>query len=254
MGERARSIVLGYHTVSDSWDYPAAVRPESLREQLTLLSGAGYRSVTFREAVARPHDHTVAITFDDGFLDVHEQALPLLDELGMIGTVFVPTGVISSGEQLRWDGFDGPDRGSSRDMAPMSWRHVRELVDHGWEIGSHTRSHPHLRQLPDEALLQELTASRAECEAALGGPCTTLAYPYGEVDLRVRSAARRAGFRAAAALGPQWRRGDPLWWPRVGVYRDDDLGRFRQKVHPLAQSRAFAFGIRTARRVVGARG
>ena len=72
--------------------------------------------------------------------------------------------------------------------------------------------------------------ARLECEYRLGSPCTAVAYPYGDVDEHVVLAARRAGYRAGAALTVRTRRVRPLEWPRVGVYRGDDLMRFRMKV------------------------
>lgn len=250
---RRGSLVLGYHTLSRTWDNSVAVRPSDFRAQLALLREAGYRSGTFSEAVQHPDQPIVAITFDDAFLAVHEAALPLLDEVDMIATLFAPTRFPGSGEPLLWDGYDGPEAGSEQDRASLSWEHLRELAARGWEIGSHTRTHPHLPDLDDAELQEELSASREECAAGTGRPCTTLAYPYGEVDRRVRNAAQEAGYLAAAALGPQWRRGDPLWWPRVGIYRDDDLERFRLKLRGLLRSRAFAAGVTGTRRLAGLR-
>jgi len=247
-------VVLGYHSVSPTWDNSVAVRPDALRAQLDLLLTAGYRSVTFSEAVADPWRRTVAITFDDAFLAVHELALPLLDERGMVATLFAPTAFPATRRPLSWDGYDRADSGSDRDRASMGWEHLRDLVAHGWEVGSHTRVHPHLPGLDQRMLLEELVSSREECAVGTGVPCRTLAYPYGDVDQRVRDAAAQAGYLAAAGLGPQWRRGDPLWWPRTGVYRDDDLARFRLKLRPAIRSRAFAVGVTTGRRLVGARG
>ena len=247
-------MVLGYHSVSPTWDNSVAVRPDALRAQLDLLLSAGYRAVTFSEAVADPWSRTVAITFDDAFLAVHELALPVLTERGMVATLFAPTAFPATRRPLSWDGYDGADRGTDQDRASMGWEHLRDLVAHGWEVGSHTRAHPHLPELNQQALLEELVRSREECATGAGVACTTLAYPYGEVDQRVRDAAQQAGYQAAAALGPQWRRGDPLWWPRTGVYRDDDLARFRLKLRPALRSRAFAVGVTTGRRLVGALG
>ncbi len=248
------ALVLGYHTVSTTWDNSVAVRPDDLRAQLELLTAAGYRAVTIREAVEQPQRHTVALTFDDGFLAVHELALPLLEEFGMVATVFVPTSFVCAGRELSWDGYEGPRRGPGREMAAMTWEHLHDLSAHGWEVASHTRTHPHLPRLDDATLAEELQRSREECSDAIGTACTSIAYPYGEVDERVREATASAGYLAAVALGPQWRRGDPLWWPRTGIYRGDDLARFRLKLNPLTRSRLFAAGIGSVRRVGHLRG
>jgi peptidoglycan/xylan/chitin deacetylase (PgdA/CDA1 family) len=115
----------------------------------------------------------------------------------------------------------------------MSWAELEQLRDAGWEIASHTRSHPRLPQLDDEALAEELTGSRALLRELLGEAGRTLAYPYGDEDGRVRRAARAAGYEAAAGLRP----GPPSrWcWPRVGIYPVDGPGRFRIKTSPLVR-------------------
>ena len=116
-----------------------------------------------------------------------------------------------------------------------SWDELSELANAGWEVGSHTRTHPHLPELDDEELRSELSESRAECEDELGLPCDTLAYPYGDVDERVVTAARAAGYRHAAALPGRWHGPRPLEWPRVGVYHSDAPWRFRLKASPLGR-------------------
>ncbi len=104
-------------------------------------------------------------------------------------------------------------------------------------------SHPHLTQVDDATLQDELTRSKDACEEHLGAPCSSLAYPYGDVDARVVAATTRAGYRAAAALPPRLGSDDVMQWPRIGVYNVDDQRRFRLKVSPtmlrLRRSRAW---------------
>jgi peptidoglycan/xylan/chitin deacetylase (PgdA/CDA1 family) len=119
-----------------------------------------------------------------------------------------------------------------RELLPMSVRQVQELLQHGWEAGSHTRTHPRLSELDDAAILPELERSRAECEALTGMPCTSLAYPYGDFDERVTAATEQAGYRAAGTLSSRFNTGLALEWPRVGVYNRDTERRFRVKVSP----------------------
>jgi peptidoglycan/xylan/chitin deacetylase (PgdA/CDA1 family) len=100
----------------------------------------------------------------------------------------------------------------------------------GWEVGSHTCRHPRLTQLDDQALEQELVESRETCAEHLGRPCTSIAYPYGNVDQRVADASARLGYTAGAALSSNLRYRGALRYPRVGVYRVDDWRRFRVKM------------------------
>jgi peptidoglycan/xylan/chitin deacetylase (PgdA/CDA1 family) len=230
-------LVLCYHAVSEDWPAELSVTPGRLREQLEWLVRRGYRGVTFAEAVLEPaRGRTVAVTFDDAFRSVRERAAPILAELGLPGTVFVPTGFPGRSAPMAWPGIDqwlgGPHEAELR---PLSWPELGELAEAGWEVGSHTRTHPRLTTLDAARLEDELAGSRAECERQLGRPCRTLAYPYGDHDERVAEAAGRAGYSAAGTLPSRLRAGGPLRWPRVGVYHRDDARRFRAKASPAVR-------------------
>ncbi len=228
------TIVLCYHALSPDWHADLSTTPERFQSQIALLAGRGYRGASFTEVVrSRPRERTVAVTFDDAYRSVLSIARPILDRLGFPATVFAPTNGIEAGGPLSWPGVDqwigGPHE---RELTPMTWAELRGLADAGWEIGSHTRSHPHLTELDDAELENELSSSKAACEARLGAPCTSLAYPYGDVDGRVVAATARAGYEVAAALPGRLAGEDPLCWPRIGVYRVDDARRFRMKISP----------------------
>jgi peptidoglycan/xylan/chitin deacetylase (PgdA/CDA1 family) len=225
------TLVLCYHAVSERWSADLSVRPGDLRAQLELLAGRGYRGATFAEAVdGQPDGRRVAVTFDDAFRSVADLALPVLERLGWPATVFAVSDFAASGDPLRWPGVDHwrgtPHRA---ELAGLGWAELAELARKGWEIGSHTRTHPRLTALDDARLADELRESRLACEAALRRPCESLAYPYGDVDDRVAAAAGAAGYSIAAALPARYHRPQALRWPRVGVYHGDDLRRFRLK-------------------------
>ncbi|HWE08015.1 MAG TPA: polysaccharide deacetylase family protein [Solirubrobacteraceae bacterium] len=226
-------LVLCYHAISPTWTAGLSVTPEALKAQLTTLVRAGWRGATFSDAVTRtPWRRTLAVTFDDAFASVLDRAYPILTDLGLPATAFAPTAFISDDRgRLEWPGIDMWTRtGSGSELVSMSWDELRFLAAQGWEIGSHTRTHPHLTELDDETLRRELEGSRQECSAGLGAPCETLAYPYGDVDARVAEAAAAAGYAAAAALSSSLRPSGPHRWPRVGVYHDDHMLRFRLKI------------------------
>jgi peptidoglycan/xylan/chitin deacetylase (PgdA/CDA1 family) len=228
------ALVLCYHAVSDSWPADLAIRPTQLEGQLRAVLEHGYRGVTFHQAVhAPPASKVVAVTFDDAYRSVIELGLPVLSRLGLPGTVFVPTGFAGSAEPMSWPGIDiwlgGP---YEAELTAMSWSELATLKAAGWEIGSHTHTHPRLVDLDDADLADELVRSRVECESRLGEPCRSLAYPYGIADDRVVRAAGQAGYSAAGTLPDSLHSASPLRWPRVGVYRADNGLRFRVKTSP----------------------
>ena len=184
---------------------------------------------------AKPAGKTVAVTFDDAYRSTIELGLPVLSRLGIPGTVFVPTGFTGTEAPMAWPGIDhwlgGPHE---HELMPMSWEELATLAEAGWEIGAHTRTHPHLTELDDAALDEELRASRRDCESKLGLPCRSFAYPFSDEDERVVRATDDAGFSAAATLPEDGLHpASPLRWPRVGVFWDDDGFRFRAKTSPL---------------------
>lgn len=229
-------IVLCYHAVSARWETALSVTPQRLEEQLSFLGERGYRGATFEQALsAPPHERTVALTFDDAFRSVYDVAFPILSRLGFPATLFVPTRHIGSDGPMAWPGIDHWVGGAEeQELMSMSWEQVEEVAEAGWEIGAHTRFHPHLPELDDETLTTELQGSREDCEQRLGRPCLSLAYPYGDFDERVVEATGLAGYRYAGTLD-RFERARPLRWPRVGVYHHDDLERFRRKISPTVR-------------------
>jgi peptidoglycan/xylan/chitin deacetylase (PgdA/CDA1 family) len=225
-------LALCYHAVSSTWPAALAVTPAQFEYQLEWLAAHGYRGVTFRELVSRPGPgRLLAVTFDDGFRSVMSRALPILERLRWPATIFVPTPFMDGAPMLRWPGIDHwYDSVHCNELAALSWGDLRELAAHGWEIGSHTLSHPRLSRLGEEALEEELRLSRIACEERLGMPCASVAYPYGDVDERVVAAAGSAGYQAGAALSNPRLAPRSLAYPRVGVYRVDRGPRFRAKV------------------------
>ena len=228
-------LVLCYHAVSPTWPAPLSVMPDRFRDQLRTLADRGYRGTTFTDAVlGRAKGRRVAITFDDGYRSVLTRAKPILDELGWPATVFVPTEFPGRGEPMRWEGIsEWLGTQYEDELLPLAWDELRGLRDAGWEIGSHTRSHPHLTTLGDEELHDELLEARLACEREMGS-CTSIAYPYGDVDRRVVEAAREAGYESGAALPAGRHVRATLAWPRIGVYHGDDR-RFRHKASRVAR-------------------
>ena len=227
-----RVLVLCYHAVSDDWDAALSVTPSAFRRQLTALVSRGWVGATFTDAVLdAPAPKTLAVTFDDAFDSVRSRAAPILAELGLPGTVFVPTDWPGR-ETMQWPEIHRWTLTRFKpELAPMTWNDLRALGSAGWEIGAHTCSHPHLPQLAPGPLRRELAESRAVCERELGRPCRSVAYPFGEADDGVRAAAAAAGYEVAAGLSSAaFVARDRFDWPRVGVWHGEPDWRFRLKV------------------------
>lgn len=231
------TLVLCYHAISEAWADPVAVPETRFAEQLSLLARLGYRGVTFTQAVQEGgRGKRVAVTFDDAFHSVLDRARPVLDELGWPATVFAVTNYGEGTHPIGWPTLDawlGTDY--EYELTPLSWRQLGQLQATGWEIGSHTCTHPHLTQLSERDLRRELVESRLHCEARLGRPCVSIAYPYGDCNRAVVEAAGEAGYQSGAALPSPLHPARRMEWPRVGVYNGDRLLRFAAKALPLSR-------------------
>jgi peptidoglycan/xylan/chitin deacetylase (PgdA/CDA1 family) len=229
------TLVLCYHAVSTDWPADLSVTPANLEVQVRTLLERDYRATTFYQAVMGSlQQRTFAVTFDDAYRSVIELAFPLLSQLGIPATVFVPTSFAGASEAMSWPGIDRWRGGPYEDeLRCMSWEELGQLDEAGWEIGSHTHTHPHLPALEDEALSLELEESHQICSERLGEHCRSLAYPFGACDDRVIAAARRAGYAAAGTLPARMHKPSPLSWPRIGIYHGDTGLSFRAKVSPM---------------------
>jgi peptidoglycan/xylan/chitin deacetylase (PgdA/CDA1 family) len=222
-------LVLCYHGISETWPAPTTVRPGDFEQQLSELVRRGYRGATLSQALTvPPAEKTLVVTFDDAHSSVGELAAPVMAELGLPGTVYVPTGYPDTDRPMAWDGYDiwlGTEH--EHELSCMGWEQLLALAAAGWEIGSHTKTHPRLSKIGDEPIKTELTESRRECEEKMGAPCTSIAYPYSDYDDRAVRAAGHAGYRFAVTVPRGPASPLPLQWPRVGVYNGEDARKVR---------------------------
>jgi peptidoglycan/xylan/chitin deacetylase (PgdA/CDA1 family) len=133
----------------------------------------------------------VVITFDDGYADFHEHALPVLDRYGFAATLFVTTG---------WLRDAGRHAAGAPPGRMLTWRQAAEVAAAGVEIGAHGHSHAQLDQLGEKALREELLRSRGLLQERLGRPVHAMAYPYGYSSARVRREVRACGYTSACAV------------------------------------------------------
>jgi peptidoglycan/xylan/chitin deacetylase (PgdA/CDA1 family) len=243
--------------VSPDWPARLSVPPQRLAAQLDHLANLGYRGVTFSDAVGGGEEgKVVAITFDDGYRSVFELARPILERLGWPGTLFVPTDFVDRDEPMAWPGIDQWVGGNhEHELMPITWEQAHSLIAAGWEIGSHTKSHPRLTDIPGDEVAEQLAGSKHVLEEKLGRRCRSVAFPYGNYDDSVVAATEVAGYSAAATLPEGNPDPSPLSWPRIGVYFHDGPLTFRLKVAPmvlrLRRSRIWSPLMRMRRKLTG---
>jgi peptidoglycan/xylan/chitin deacetylase (PgdA/CDA1 family) len=220
--------ILFYHRVSDDRD-ELAVSARAFRRQMDHLATESYRVVDVVQAAqlldeGRPCRRTVGLSFDDGFLDVAEQALPLLAERGFRATVFVSPAVVDGWAKFGW----------YRSQPPLlGWDEIVELDREGTlRFEAHSLTHPNLLALREEAAWQEIMGSKVSLEVRLGRPVTAFSYPSGLFGIRERGLVAAAGFRVAVSCEPGLNTSgtDRFALRRRQVDRRDGLLDFRAKV------------------------
>jgi peptidoglycan/xylan/chitin deacetylase (PgdA/CDA1 family) len=219
-------LVLTWHAIDERASV-IAMSPDRFRRQLDQLAEHGFAGISLAEAFRRhaatgrfPRDAAV-LTFDDGYRSVVEQALPVLSAHGFGGTVFLTAGLIGlTGDQAR---ARNPDL--DRDL--LDWDEAGALLQAGWEVGSHTVSHPDLTRLDAAARDRELSDAKAQLEQRLQVRVRSFAYPYGRLDPAVReAAARHYEFACTTRLARHAADGDPLRIDRIDMYYMQDPARF----------------------------
>jgi peptidoglycan/xylan/chitin deacetylase (PgdA/CDA1 family) len=169
------------------------VPPEEFEAQLKALRDWGYNSISasqLAEAIlhgAAIPAQPIVISFDDGNLDVYQNAFPLMQKYGFTGVAYIVANTLHA------DGYMNADQ-------------LKELAATGWEIGSHSMTHSDLRKYPDQ-LVMESEQSRVLLQEAIGGQVRTFAYPYGLDDSAVTRQVQKDGYLSAAGLGGSWFQG-----------------------------------------------
>ena len=229
---RPRFKMLAYHGVVERDPGPYEVTRDRFEGQMRLLRQGGYRVCGIREAVEAVRaggagDRCVVITFDDGDENVYHNAAGILVGLGMRATVFAITGYAGRSAEGR-AGFEG-----TRTL--MGWEQLGHLRQMGFEIRSHSVSHPDLTSVPDDRLREEVWGSHRDLEAHLGRREYYFAYPYGLLNERVRSCVEQSPHAGAVCFGSvlsNWERTDPYLLKREKVLAAMDDRVFRRIIDP----------------------
>jgi peptidoglycan/xylan/chitin deacetylase (PgdA/CDA1 family) len=190
--------VLAYHLVDRRMDAGIAwITPKRFEKQIAWLAESGYRSLSLSEHLQCDHtaaEKRVVITFDDGYRSLLQYALPILSRYHFRATVFAIAGYV--GRPNFWDVKFFLPR-----FHHLDWGGLRELMQAGWEIGSHSLNHDYLPALSEQQLRHDLVASRQILEDHLQTPVRHLSLPFGRGDQRVYQMAKAAGYESVSILG-----------------------------------------------------
>jgi peptidoglycan/xylan/chitin deacetylase (PgdA/CDA1 family) len=225
--------ILCYHAVEDDWESPLALSPAVFEAQCAWLSRRR-RVIPLRDAVKRLKGwrrlptRTTALTFDDGFAALYDNAWQVMARYNIPSTMFIVARTLSAeGHAVDW--VDTPPK---HEMRCLTIEQILEMQASGVEFGSHTLFHHDLRELSDDECERDLRESKEMLEDLLGRPVPFLAYPRGFNNVRVQRSAERAGYSHAFTLPTEPERPGPYAIPRAGIYAGNSMRALAIKTHP----------------------
>jgi peptidoglycan/xylan/chitin deacetylase (PgdA/CDA1 family) len=207
--------ILLYHHVTTALDGSRYnIDPAIFDEQMKWLRDNQYTTITVSEVASlilnggemprRP----VVITFDDGNIDVYQNAYPILEKYGLTATFYIVDRYLNG-----------------KDM--ISTTQVKELIQKGWEIGSHSKYHTDLMS-PSADLETEIRLSKLEMQERLGITINSFAYPFGSANEQVIDKTIRSGYTSAVGLGESITHGyfDIFYLNRIEIQADYSMEKF----------------------------
>lgn len=221
--------VLCYHHVDQEKGLIYNLSSNALLSQLNYLTQSGYVFVSMQEIdnfcyQGKPLPaKAVAITFDDGNLNVYTAAYPLLKAKNIPFAVFIYPTAINCGHRK---GF-------------MNWHDVKILAkDPLVTVGSHSYDHPFLtdyykQKRPEEWLEKQLVASKLKIEQELALPIDYFAVPYGAWDQVIYNRLKTANYKLVFNVNGtnNCAQFNPLNINRLIVFSYDTLHTFKEKVN-----------------------
>ena len=227
---QAQLVILQYHHIDATTPPSTSISPEKFRQHLELLEQEGMIIVDLYDAMqqirsgATVAEKSVAITFDDAYLSIYENAYPLLKERNWPFTVFVNTSAVDE-----------------RHGRVMSWDQLREMKASGARIANHSVNHPYLTERPegislDTWLNDEIGFAEQRLQAEMGESQKMVAYPYGEFTLAISEWMASHGYLAfgqqSGPVGPMSHPQALPRFPAAGIYANPET--LKTKLYTLA--------------------
>lgn len=209
--------VLMYHKIGDELNNDAVISKERFAEQMAFLHQGKYNPLTLDELYGYLTEKKplplkpVVITFDDGYRDTYEVALPILKQYGFRSTMFIPASEVGQN---------------------LTWQELREMKAAGMDIGSHSYTHRELAGRSREAQQQEIVKAKELLDRELNQNTRWFCYPYGTLDQTTKELLKANGVTVAVTINSGWVKAgdDPLTLQRVWLGNSVTLKHFEERL------------------------
>jgi len=173
------------------------VPPKLFKFQMWLLKILGYQGLSMSKLqpylTGKKQGKVVGITFDDGFNNNLTHALPILQKFNFSATNYIISQNI--GGINHWDLNKGIPENPL-----MNENEIKQWINSGMEIGSHTQSHVRLAEIDIETAAKEITQSKLDLEKQFGCLVEHFCYPYGSYNDEIVAITKDAGYRTATTV------------------------------------------------------
>jgi len=216
------AVVLMYHSVGNSgWEF--SVTPEIFEKQTRYLKRNDYNFLTagdLYDIISSKRKLTgknVLLTFDDGYRDFMTEAVPILNKYGVPAILFIHTN--RSSEQLK------------NSLPLLDWADIKLLSDN-FEIGSHSHSHPNLKNLSASELGNEVLDSDRIIQEVTSKKPETFAYPFGVFNQQTVEILKKNHYKLGFTIdrGTVRASDDSFRIKRFGVANDTSFVEFKARV------------------------
>lgn len=244
--------ILMYHRIGHRPGDKNTVSPERFELQLQYLEDHKFTTFTLSDWYQKVHngvkipEKSVILTFDDGYRDNWELAMPLLLRYGCTATVFMISSLV--GKTNLWE-----KKELRQGVKMMEAEHLREWTRGGMEVGSHGVAHCRVTTFNEEELKKETLHSKQILEEITGEKVNFFCYPNGSFNEIVVKVLQEMGYWGSVAIYENASWNEPVKWfalPRIRVTNSDEPGIFRWKVSKyhswIGKSRKWEKRIRTA--------
>lgn len=226
--------ILMYHSISDDEEeshpyYHVNTSPTVFEAQMCYLRDNNYSVIDLPDLEKRfdmrDASKCAVITFDDGFRNVYTHAFPILNKYHFSATVFLPTGFINE------------KRSSFKGKECMTWDEVRRISSNGIVFGSHTVTHPQLKNLSEKEIEHEIKSSKEKIEDETGKTVDSFSYPFAfpedkEFKRKLKRLLERSSYLngVSTIIGTANNSQNKYFYPRLPANSDDDVLLFEAKL------------------------
>lgn len=225
------AVILLYHHVSESTPSSTSVTSDIFKQHMNYLQ-QHHQVLPLETVISKLKkgeplpDKTVVITFDDGYINIHDNAHPILFKHKFPYTVFVNPSLINQRANQ------------------LNWQHLKKMSEEGATFANHGYDHQHLLQRSNDEskkswlsrVMDNINRAEQELERHLGYSLRYLAYPYGEFDLSLKKQLIKNGYTGFAqfsgAVASHSDFGALPRYPAAGIY--SDLEKLKVKLTSLA--------------------